>query len=208
MTHIFICAIGPVQDFIATARRSRDLWYGSWMLSELSKAAACFIAENYGEKSLIFPSPDNISALYPETEVSVANKIVAVLETLPEKFGEKIQEVIATRLDTLQENAFDKIMGQYNKDFAKEQVKDLLEYYWVSVKYDKESDYSHARDQAERLLATRKNTRNFENFQGDYLPKSSLDGARESVIPETAYPQGNRDPQRDEKIRKLVTAQA
>ncbi len=40
MTYFISIAIGPVQDFINTARRSRDLWFGSWMLSELSKAAA------------------------------------------------------------------------------------------------------------------------------------------------------------------------
>ncbi|MCE7920927.1 MAG: hypothetical protein DYG85_15690 [Chloroflexi bacterium CFX1] len=40
MKYLIIFSIGPVQEFIAAARRSRDLWYGSWMLSELSKAAA------------------------------------------------------------------------------------------------------------------------------------------------------------------------
>ncbi|MGB2771816.1 MAG: type III-B CRISPR-associated protein Cas10/Cmr2, partial [Anaerolineae bacterium] len=45
MPYLFQCAIGPVQDFIATARKSRDLWYGSWMLSELAKAAAKAIAD-------------------------------------------------------------------------------------------------------------------------------------------------------------------
>ena len=53
MRHLFICTIGPVQDFIKTARRSRDLWYGSWMLSELSKAAA----KEVGKENLIFPAP-------------------------------------------------------------------------------------------------------------------------------------------------------
>ena len=32
-----IVSIGPVQDFIATARKSRDLYFGSWLLSELSR---------------------------------------------------------------------------------------------------------------------------------------------------------------------------
>jgi CRISPR-associated protein Cmr2 len=40
MSYLFLVNIGPVQDFIASARRSRDLWYGSWLLSELAKAAA------------------------------------------------------------------------------------------------------------------------------------------------------------------------
>jgi hypothetical protein len=37
---LLLITIGPVQEFIAAARRSRDLWFGSWLLSELSKAAA------------------------------------------------------------------------------------------------------------------------------------------------------------------------
>ncbi len=36
MTYLFLCSIGPVQEFIATARKSRELWFGSWLLSELS----------------------------------------------------------------------------------------------------------------------------------------------------------------------------
>ena len=37
-TYLVNIAIGPVQEFIASARRSRDMWFGSWLLSELSKA--------------------------------------------------------------------------------------------------------------------------------------------------------------------------
>ena len=44
MTHLLRIHIGPVQEFIATARRSRDLWFGSWLLSELSKASALGVA--------------------------------------------------------------------------------------------------------------------------------------------------------------------
>ena len=40
MNHLLQIAIGPVQEFIAAARRTRDLWFGSYLLSEISKAAA------------------------------------------------------------------------------------------------------------------------------------------------------------------------
>ncbi|HTQ79571.1 MAG TPA: type III-B CRISPR-associated protein Cas10/Cmr2, partial [Thermoanaerobaculia bacterium] len=40
MAQILLITLGPVQDFIAAARRCRDLWFGSWLLSELSKATA------------------------------------------------------------------------------------------------------------------------------------------------------------------------
>lgn len=38
--YLLALSIGPVQEFIAAARRSRDLWFGSYLLSEVSKAAA------------------------------------------------------------------------------------------------------------------------------------------------------------------------
>ena len=36
-------SIGPVQEFIAAARKTRDLWFGSTMLSEVARAAAAEI---------------------------------------------------------------------------------------------------------------------------------------------------------------------
>ena len=39
MTHLLLISIGPVQDFIASARKAQDLWFGS-LLSDLSAAVA------------------------------------------------------------------------------------------------------------------------------------------------------------------------
>ncbi len=60
-------SVGPVQDFIAAARRTRDLWFGSFLLSEVSKAAALALYEFEKNTSgpqaaascLIFPAPGN-----------------------------------------------------------------------------------------------------------------------------------------------------
>lgn len=48
-------AIGPVQEFIATARKTQDLWAGSYLLSYLSWSAMKVVAEEFGPDSLIFP---------------------------------------------------------------------------------------------------------------------------------------------------------
>src|SRR5437868_6062489 len=53
---LFLVTVGPVQDFINSARRSRDLWFGSWLLSELSAAAARCLKAQPGA-TLIFPHP-------------------------------------------------------------------------------------------------------------------------------------------------------
>jgi len=51
----FLFAIGPVQDFIATARKTQDLWAGSYLLSYLSWSAMRAVAEEFGPDCLIFP---------------------------------------------------------------------------------------------------------------------------------------------------------
>lgn len=51
-------SLGPVQSLIADARRTRDLWGGSWLLSEAARAAARALHERHPE-CLIFPCPDN-----------------------------------------------------------------------------------------------------------------------------------------------------
>ena len=57
MTFLFIATIGPVQPFIASARRTRDLYVGSTLLSELSKAAAnAIFKEEKDMHNLIFPA--------------------------------------------------------------------------------------------------------------------------------------------------------
>ena len=92
MKYYFICSIGPVQDFIANARRSRDLWYGSWILSELSKAVAREINEQ-SRNSLVFPAPapgDEISLL-PGSSLNSPNKIAAVIDVDPKLLAQNIE---------------------------------------------------------------------------------------------------------------------
>src|SRR5690606_34688236 len=72
--------------------------------------------------------------------------------------------------------------------------------YWVSVPLPDETQYPEARDRAEALLAARKVTRDFTQVLGRDVPKSSLDGARESVIPQEAYPaRGDSDREKQSK---------
>ena len=204
MRYLFLCAIGPVQDFIATARRSRDLWYGSWMLSELSKAIAKKLGEEYGLNKLIFPAPNDIGELGENQLTSVANKIVAIINRDPKDVGKEARDVVQLRLKALKEEAYLCIKGSYYDHLAEKQVKDLIEFYWVAVEYPENADYIKVRNKAEALLAVRKNTRNFKKIEGEPKPKSSLDGIRESVIPEDMYPKNWEDEEiQSRKIKSL-----
>jgi CRISPR-associated protein Cmr2 len=48
--------IGPVQDFIAAARRTLDLWSGSYLLSYLTASALKHIALTRGPDQVVFPN--------------------------------------------------------------------------------------------------------------------------------------------------------
>ena len=55
----FHFTIGPVQGFVAQARRTRDFWAGSFILSWLSSVAMKAVVEQTGnEKAIQFPKPD------------------------------------------------------------------------------------------------------------------------------------------------------
>lgn len=192
--HLLIISIGPVQDFIAAARKCQDLWFGSFLLSELSATIAQSLATQHAE--LIFPG----SKLEAVDQISVANKIVARLPgTLPPKDAVKLaQAQMRVWLSTLQECAFDgceevmsKVQAQAEQLFlrpiAEQQVTDLIELQWVAVPIA--TSYFEAHEKAERLLAWRKNTRDFGSVPWDAanVPKSSIDGQRESVIREEFF---------------------
>src|SRR4051812_21339594 len=85
--YLFLVSIGPVQDFIASARRTRDLQFGSQLLSELAKAAAKKIVDENsvnGLENLIFPAPENMQSLDPNSDLNVANKIIARIHRSPQ----------------------------------------------------------------------------------------------------------------------------
>ena len=197
--YLISIAIGPVQDFIASARRSRDLWFGSWLLSELSKAAAKSIVEQKGE--LIFPQITKNNDLEESSDFNVVNKILAEISENPENVGKKVKEAIDIRLRTITDKAF-KNVGNLPKqiidlDKARLQISDVVEFFWTAVEHSDIQKYKLDRDKIEKIFSARKATRNFNqvNFSnsssinnwGDNVPKSSLDGQRESVILEKAY---------------------
>lgn len=208
MAYLFEVSIGPVQSFIASARRTGDLYFGSHLLSELAKAAANEIVVIDKYNSLIFPSPDSPDDLKPNSPLIVANKIVAYVQTPPQDLGEKVEKAISKRLHEIKNEASKKLNGLLdNAEMAEAQLDDLVEYYWVAVPYEA-PNYAHARKKLEALMAARKNTRSYQPITwGKNKPKSSIDGQLESVIPEGNYPHYKDKPEaKQAKIQKLYTA--
>lgn len=56
--HYFHFTLGPVQGFVSQARRTRDFWAGSFILSWLSAVAIQSVRHQEGKDSIKFPQPD------------------------------------------------------------------------------------------------------------------------------------------------------
>jgi CRISPR-associated protein Cmr2 len=207
MAHVLIVTLGPIQDFIAAARRTRDLWFGSWLLSELSKATAQAMAEECGLENLVFPGVLRRKELRTESNTSVANKIVIrVPDGLdPAHVAKRGEARMSDRLALLCKEAFDKIGTPYfERPTAEDQVRDLIEYAWVSAPETGVAGYAPARRKAEELLTARKSTRLWGKVSwGAEVPKSSIDGERESVLHEDLFDKvGKDDGLTPEQVRK------
>lgn len=189
-------AIGPVQVFIAAARKLRDLWFGSVLLSELSKAVARAVVEKAGSDNVdfIFPAvKPNDEQLERFSSLSVANKILFLVKTddiallisqVKEAYLEEIKTYIPKTLQEL-ENQHIKI----NKDIFSKQLEDFGEFYaaWTPcTSLDIEKSFLEKRQRVGRLLAGRKNLREFQapTWDGRGIYKSTLDGIYETVFSE------------------------
>lgn len=118
----------------------------TWLLSELSRAAASAILAN-NNNTLIFPdatvvAPANNKDVTYEP-ASVANKIVAILETDDiNKQGSTLKQTVFARLVELRNSAFNSIADWEvgDKALAEQQVEALLEVYWAAVPFPEDKN--------------------------------------------------------------------
>ncbi|MCY3843814.1 MAG: type III-B CRISPR-associated protein Cas10/Cmr2 [Acidobacteria bacterium] len=215
-------SLGPVQSLIADAHRTRDLWGGSWLLSEAARAAARKLHELH-PGCLVFPCPANLDdELKPQdvprdqdappgtgagaerhrgddmqprhapretgnianilrAEVALADR-AAVLALCHEA-----KRAAALRVKQLAERARRRVGNPLREDVWRTQIDDVLESFaaWAEIA-NEDGGYRNAGSRLNAALNARKATRDFQPCQpltGEPLPKSSLDGARETVLP-------------------------
>jgi CRISPR-associated protein Cmr2 len=193
--HLLLVTLGPVQDFIAQARRTRDLWYGSHLLSELARAAARALVDSGAR--LVFPSlqagdPQLVACLAPLREdttppQNIANKLLAEVPegTDPQQLAKAARKAVADYWrDQIAAPVKMRCAGLLSQNVDavwNEQIDSFLEFSasWLPL-----GDYAATRRQLEQTIAGRKLLRDFDPWtQGrGNVPKSSLDGARESVL--------------------------
>lgn len=151
---LLVFSIGPVQEFIGAARRTQDLWMGSWLLSYLSWTAMRSLAETYGPDVIVYPSlrgqPLCDFWLVHDKEVpmqepcpedlalaSLPNKFVALLPASEAQVAaETAEQAVRNEWERLADDVFTKLRDgivpadDVTRQKWTEQVKTQLEVYW------------------------------------------------------------------------------
>src|SRR5437763_992484 len=108
-------SLGPVQSFIAQARKTRDLWLGSFLLSTLMEAAMAelehFSEEKKIEKVLVFPTKREIKRKIPD----LPNKYVAIFDDKDQaiKAAKRSIELIEERWETFCKDVWEEVVKKH-----------------------------------------------------------------------------------------------
>ena len=184
--HLFLFTIGPVQSFIAQARKTQDLYAGSTILSELIQTAVEKVRNVHNDNKIIFPYTEGVAI------PSYPNRFVALINSDDSKgLGDLIERTVQEKWMTLSQNIIMKAIlkgGESVKfDFSgiNQQLEQQLEVFWVFEPYI-EDKYDEVYKRLERNLGVIKNVRTIQQFNyrgvGEKGRKCSLDGERNAFF--------------------------
>ncbi len=199
--YMLIFSIGPVQSLITQARKTRDLWLGSYLLAKLMEAAMEGVEKNRIEKQIayevVFPANRKVNGYIPD----LPNKYIALFSTAEdaEKAANKSVDSIKELWNTVQKEVkakvFDDISIYTNKDIQEidkiwnRQInfESFFEVYWVAVpeptvdelqKQPEKTMYQLWLAKAQKSFDARKLLRDFK-AQNEFGEKSTVSGERE-----------------------------
>jgi len=190
---LLIFSIGPVQPFIAQARRAGDLAAGSLFLSRLTRAALAAVKQEGGE--LLYP------VLLPNAakETSLPNRLVALVpDSKGQAVAEACEQAVRQAWLSVTDEAKDNLARLVKVDIEwqeiwQRQTADLPEIYWSITPWqgsdaevqrllggDATATYGNVLTIANRAFEARKTLRNFGPVEepGD---KCSVCGQRSAL---------------------------
>lgn len=187
--HLFVFTVGPVQSFIAQARKTQDLFAGSRLLSKLSRVAF----EHVRDKHFATPIfPDFSGSSHPNRFIVRVSESVGTTFLEIGKGTEKAVRAFfqqeAMRL-ILQET--DRLERSLRQDEARPalpknleaQLANHLEIFWAFYPCSDPAEHFESCKALEKLLGSLKNVRRFQ--QNHWLEagrKCSLDGERNALF--------------------------
>ena len=192
--NLILFTITPVQKFITTARKTEDLWLGSYILSHLNATAIQQIYAKEGV-NIIYPSIGAVSPFESWQDVDITlpsfpNLFLAMSEELPInqltqtmqyveaavqcEFEKMARHAVEIFVKTVDNRTWD---NTYADQLLKKQIKNFFELYWI-VSGRCSEEYKKWYAQTGTRLASVKNCRAFYQID-ESGRKCSLCGDRE-----------------------------
>ncbi len=182
---MLLFSLGPVQTFIAQARKTRDLWIGSLLLSKLMEAAMDGIQGEF-----IFPATQKV-----ENTPDIPNKYVAIFDDLSKAQAAAAQSKrqITERWQRICDAVWKEIIARHGDEETRRiwkrqtgvdpethdtDLDNLFEIYWAIVERKERQGYGDWFEETESTLAARKRLRDFKAGE-EPGEKSAISGERE-----------------------------
>ncbi len=182
--------IGPVQSFIEAARKTEDLWMGSYILSYLIAKAMDKVRGD--DIELIYPAIGNQSPFdfwqqqdfatpsFPNLFLAIGKGTEVSQDALVE-LAKDAERTVKTEFEQMAkcviDEAFSKWSGTYVEEVFKRQISDFFDIYWV-ITEETDQNYGDWYAHTAGSLAAIKNCRTFAQIC-EFGRKCSLDGTRE-----------------------------
>jgi len=177
---MLLFSLGPVQSFIAQARKTRDLWLGSFLLSVLMQESMKDIHAH-----LIFPHNPRIEKNIPD----LPNKYIAIFDTADEavEAAGKSEIYIKAFWKMLCEDVWNALFATFShtssvtRQHWDRQIDptNMFEFFWVVVAGNEEH-YKHWLTETQWLFDRRKHLRDFKQ-QSEDGEKSTISGQRAAL---------------------------
>lgn len=183
--YLFLFTIGPVQSFIAQARKAQDLYAGSQILSRLIKVGLKQLP--HWKENIIFPVLNK-----DDNNQSLPNRFIGIVDGNQDlkMLGEKVQEVVKNEFKKISAEALKKAaFNKSEKDVTLEelfydQIETHLDIHWAFHPLT-ENDYKTSYKEIESILGSVKNIRPFNQYgngSGEAGRKCSLDGENNALF--------------------------
>lgn len=142
--NIFQFTLGPVQGFVAQARRTRDFWAGSFILSWLASTAIACIQKQGGEIQFPVPDADYLKFLYKDADKpekspqqgSIPNRFMATTAKVPQDFKPEwvtktVQRAWLELAHIVWANDLELQASDVTRNIWKRQIENFWEISWV-----------------------------------------------------------------------------
>lgn len=190
---LMLFSIGPVQSFIAEARRTHDLWAGSRILVDITRTTLQEIMAAFSAVGvkLLFPTevdqksiPNIFALMVPYDQADEIAKVAKA--KAQDEFANFAEEALVRLRDRLNGFAGMAAPDLNFENIWNRQLAQHLEFNWVACRYPKPlangetPDHGEWYDFARRALETRKRTRDFLPSEEPGM-KDSFSGQRAAL---------------------------